>query len=286
MRSDAVVGLDIWDGVAWTVPAPPSVARHTILQVGLPSLVKWLAVDQDTGSGSGYWRWIRILAVDQDTGSGSGYWRWIRILWRWIRILMVDQDTGGGSGYKWWIRIQAVDRDTSSGSEYKRWIWKQSVDQTKVYKLRRSICKLKAKKTMAHDDVTQRTTAQKILKKINGLATRIELTLSILMTLPCNLLRNNYSTIHFHICSFSLTYVFAQGHSFDAVTVTRCDLLMVLCLYRMCQCGYSRSFCRTSVQFYAPYRCRNSHYRRTFISLSVSLWNDLDNPVFDGVLIQ
>ena len=30
-------------------------------------------------------------------------------------------------------------------------------------------------------------------------------------------------------------------------------------------------------------RCRTSQYRRTFIALSVSLWNDLANPVFDGV---
>ena len=34
---------------------------------------------------------------------------------------------------------------------------------------------------------------------------------------------------------------------------------------------------------YAPPRCRTSQYNRTFIPLSVSLWNDLVNPVFDGV---
>ena len=34
---------------------------------------------------------------------------------------------------------------------------------------------------------------------------------------------------------------------------------------------------------YAPPRCKTSQYRRTFISLSVSLWNDLANPLFDGV---
>ena len=33
----------------------------------------------------------------------------------------------------------------------------------------------------------------------------------------------------------------------------------------------------------APPRCRTSQYSRTFIPLSVSLWNDLANPVFDGV---
>ena len=37
------------------------------------------------------------------------------------------------------------------------------------------------------------------------------------------------------------------------------------------------------MQVIAPLRCRASHYRRTFIPLSVSLWNDLADPVFDGV---
>ena len=34
---------------------------------------------------------------------------------------------------------------------------------------------------------------------------------------------------------------------------------------------------------YAPPRCRTSQYRRFFIHLSVSLSNDLCDPVFDGV---
>ena len=34
---------------------------------------------------------------------------------------------------------------------------------------------------------------------------------------------------------------------------------------------------------YAPPRCRTSQYLRTFVLLSVSLWNDLADPVFDGV---
>ena len=34
---------------------------------------------------------------------------------------------------------------------------------------------------------------------------------------------------------------------------------------------------------FAPPRCRTSQYRRTFVPLSVSLWNDLRDPVFDGV---
>ena len=34
---------------------------------------------------------------------------------------------------------------------------------------------------------------------------------------------------------------------------------------------------------FAPPRCRTSQYHRTFIPLSVSLWNDLVDPVFVGV---
>ena len=34
---------------------------------------------------------------------------------------------------------------------------------------------------------------------------------------------------------------------------------------------------------YAPPRCRTSQCSRTCIPLSVSLWIDLANPVFDGV---
>ena len=34
---------------------------------------------------------------------------------------------------------------------------------------------------------------------------------------------------------------------------------------------------------YAPPRCRTSQYRRTFVLISVSLWNDLADLVLDGV---
>ena len=34
---------------------------------------------------------------------------------------------------------------------------------------------------------------------------------------------------------------------------------------------------------FAPPRCRTSQYRISFVPLSVSLWNDLIDPVFDGV---
>ena len=36
---------------------------------------------------------------------------------------------------------------------------------------------------------------------------------------------------------------------------------------------------------YTPPRCRTSQYSSTFIPLSVSLWNDLADPVFDGVAL-
>ena len=34
---------------------------------------------------------------------------------------------------------------------------------------------------------------------------------------------------------------------------------------------------------YAPSCCRTSQFRRTFIPISVSPWNDLGDPVFDCV---
>ena len=34
---------------------------------------------------------------------------------------------------------------------------------------------------------------------------------------------------------------------------------------------------------YVPPHCRTLQHHRTFIPLSVSLWNDLANPVFDSV---
>ena len=36
---------------------------------------------------------------------------------------------------------------------------------------------------------------------------------------------------------------------------------------------------------YAPPRYRTSQYRGSFIALSVSLWNDLSDPVFDAVVL-
>ena len=36
---------------------------------------------------------------------------------------------------------------------------------------------------------------------------------------------------------------------------------------------------------FAPPRCRTSRYRRSFVPLSVSLWNNFSEPVFDGMLL-
>ena len=39
----------------------------------------------------------------------------------------------------------------------------------------------------------------------------------------------------------------------------------------------------TRGDFGSPPRCRTSQYHRTFVPLSVALWNYLSDPVFDGV---
>ena len=66
--------------------------------------------------------------------------------------------------------------------------------------------------------------------------------------------------------------------------VTRCTLLMVLYLDHMCQCGCIFVSPLVAHRYtYAPSRCRTSQYSRTFIPLSVSLFNGLTNTEFDGV---
>ena len=67
--------------------------------------------------------------------------------------------------------------------------------------------------------------------------------------------------------------------------LTPCTLLIVLYLDHMCQCGLlvMLSSNIAAPYTYAPLRCRTSQYSRTFIPLSVSFWNDLANPVVDGV---
>ena len=47
--------------------------------------------------------------------------------------------------------------------------------------------------------------------------------------------------------------------------------------------GYMRSPASTSIFTQAPPRCRTGQYRMIFIPLTVSFWNDLADPIFDGV---
>ena len=84
-----------------------------------------------------------------------------------------------------------------------------------------------------------------------------------------------------------------------------CDLahrrsVAVLCMMYMIKCNPMHPLCgalpvlyvplrvtRGAViehqKTYAPPRCRTSQYSRTFIPFSVLLWNDLSDPVFEGV---
>ena len=59
---------------------------------------------------------------------------------------------------------------------------------------------------------------------------------------------------------------------------------MVPYMDHMCQCGLHAGGALVAHRHtYAPPRCRTSQYSRTFMPLAVFLWNDLTNPVFDGV---
>ena len=91
---------------------------------------------------------------------------------------------------------------------------------------------------------------------------------------------------------------------FLAGGVLNCDLfhrrsVAVLCMLYKIRCNPKRPLCGAlpvpyvpvrvtrgaliaHLYTFAPPRCRTSQYRRTFIHLSVSLWNDLFDPVFGG----
>ena len=60
---------------------------------------------------------------------------------------------------------------------------------------------------------------------------------------------------------------------------TQCTLLVVIFLCRMCRWGLHIAHRYT----YAPPRCRTLQYHITFIPLSVSLWNDLGDPMYSMV---
>ena len=96
-----------------------------------------------------------------------------------------------------------------------------------------------------------------------------------------------------------------SGACFLAGGVLNCDLshrrsVAVLCMLYKIRCNPKHPLCGAlpvpcvPVQVtrgaliahrytFAPPRCRTLQYRRTFIPLSVSLWNDLVDPVFDCV---
>ena len=96
-----------------------------------------------------------------------------------------------------------------------------------------------------------------------------------------------------------------SGACFSAGGVLNCGLshrrsVAVLCMLHKIRCNPKHQFCGALPVPYvpvrvtrgaliahrytfAPPRCRTLQYRRTFIPLSVSLWNDLVDPVFDGV---
>ena len=111
-------------------------------------------------------------------------------------------------------------------------------------------------------------------------------------------------------CSAADTHVrlldrVVSGASFLTGGMFECDLahgcsVVVLCMLYKIRCNPMHPLCgalpvpyvpvrvtRGAViahRFtYAPPRCRILQYRRTFGLLSVSLWNDLSNPVFVGV---
>ena len=98
-----------------------------------------------------------------------------------------------------------------------------------------------------------------------------------------------------------------SGSCFLAGGVLDCDLshhrsVAVLCMLYKIRCNPKHPLCDALPVPYVPVRvtrgalithwytfappcCRISQYRRTFIPLSVSLWNDLVDPVFDGVAL-
>ena len=64
--------------------------------------------------------------------------------------------------------------------------------------------------------------------------------------------------------------------------VTRCTHLMMRYLDRMCRACNTRCAGRTSVYLCAT-SLQNLAVPQAFVPLSVSLWNDLTDPVFDSV---
>ena len=82
-------------------------------------------------------------------------------------------------------------------------------------------------------------------------------------------------SVTLHIVALWLYYVCCTRSG-----VTRCTLFVVLFLVPVL---ITRGAVIAHRFTYSPPRCRTSQYCRTFIPLSVSLWNDLSDPVFNGV---
>ena len=92
---------------------------------------------------------------------------------------------------------------------------------------------------------------------------------------------------------------FLTGGVFECDNAHRRSVTVLCMLYRiecnlmhLLNCDLSGRYVPMQVTFcalvahwytYVPPRCRTSQYCRTFISLSASLWNDLADPVFNGV---
>ena len=91
---------------------------------------------------------------------------------------------------------------------------------------------------------------------------------------------------------------FLNGGVFECDLAHRCSVAVLCMLYKI-RCNPMHPLYGALVPYvpvqvtrsaviayrltYASPRCRTSQYRQTFIPLSVSLWNDLGDPVFDGV---
>ena len=65
--------------------------------------------------------------------------------------------------------------------------------------------------------------------------------------------------------------------------VSRCTLLIVLFLYCICQCGLHAVLWSHNGTLMRRLAAEPRSTAGLFIPLLVSLWNDLANPVFDGV---
>ena len=79
-----------------------------------------------------------------------------------------------------------------------------------------------------------------------------------------------------------------HGAGFLTGGVLDCDLahrrsVAVLCMLYKIRCHPLHPLYGTLPVPYVPVRVRTSQYCKTFIPLLVSLWNGLDDPVFDGV---